>query len=88
MPELLEAVASLPCRRPARLLRSVRPSLLDLRFTGDPCVVAHADGSASLLLNNFRLARILLGPFDVPSFNRTLLLLRQWHARRQALRRT
>jgi hypothetical protein len=61
---------------------------LDLRFTGDPCVVAHADGSASLLLNNFRVARILSVPFDVPSFNRTFLLLRQWHARRQARRRS
>jgi hypothetical protein len=61
--------------------------LLDLRFSGDPWVVVHEDGSASLLLNNFRLARIRSLPLDVPSFNRTLLLLRQWHARRQALRR-
>jgi hypothetical protein len=61
--------------------------LLDLRFTGDPWVVDHADGSASLLLNNFRLARIPSLPFDVPAFNRLLLVLRQCQARRQALRR-
>ncbi len=67
-------------------LRSVRPSLVDLRFSGDPWVVAHPDGSASLLLNNFRLARILSLPLDVPSFNSMLLQLRQWQARRLARR--
>jgi hypothetical protein len=67
-------------------LRSVRPSLLDLRFTGDPWVVDHQDGSASVRLDNYRLARIRTLPFDLPSLNQTLLQLRQWQVRRRLYR--
>jgi hypothetical protein len=64
-------------------LRNLRPSLLDLRFTGDPWVVDHADGTASVRLDNYRLARIQTVPFDLPSLNQLLLQLRQWQIRRR-----
>lgn len=64
-------------------LRSVRPSLLDLRFTGDPWVVGHEDGTASVRLDNYRLARIHTLPFDLPSLNQLWLQLRQSQIRRR-----
>lgn len=69
--------------QPLTPLRNLRPSLLDLRFTGDPWVVDHEDGTASVRLDNFRLARIQTLPFDLPSFNHLLLQLRQWQIRRR-----
>jgi hypothetical protein len=74
-------------RRLVRPLRSVRPSLVDLRFTGDPWVVDHADGTASLRLDNYPLVHLGALSFDLPSLNRTLLQLRLWQARRVMLRR-
>jgi hypothetical protein len=73
-----------PSRERAGPFRCVRPSLLDLRFTGDPWVVDHQDGTASVRLEDYRLAWIELLPFDVPSLNRLLLQLRQSQARRLA----
>jgi hypothetical protein len=70
-------VASLPCP-----LRSVRPSLLDLRFTGDPWVVDHHDGTSSVKLDDYRLARIQTVPFDLPSLNCLWMQLRQCRMRR------
>jgi hypothetical protein len=67
-------------------LRSVRPSLLDLRFTGDPWVVDHHDGTASVRLDNYRLARLHTLPFDLPSLNQLFLQLRQWQMRRRLAR--
>jgi hypothetical protein len=67
----------------AKRFRCLRPSLVDLRFTGDPWVVDHADGTASVRLDNYRLAAIRTMPFDLPSLNRLLLQLRQWQMRRQ-----
>jgi hypothetical protein len=67
-------------------LRSVRPSLLDLRFTGDPWVVDHQDGTATIRLDNYRLARIPTSPLDVPSLNNLFLQLRQWQIRRRLYR--
>jgi hypothetical protein len=72
-----------PSPKPPVSLRSVRPSLLDLRFTGDPWVVDHADGTASVRLDDYRLARIQTMPFDVPSLNQLLLQLRLWETRRR-----
>ncbi len=63
-------------------LRCVRPSLLDLRFRGDPWVVDHQDGTASVHLDNYRLGRIQTTPFDLPSLNQLWLQLRQWQVRR------
>jgi hypothetical protein len=73
------------CR--GRLWRSVRPSLLDLRFTGDPWVSEHADGEVALCLGDYRLVRLEVLPFDVPCLNRALLRLREARARAAALRR-
>jgi hypothetical protein len=78
-------VASPP--QPIRPLRSVRPSLVDLRFTGDPWVVDHRDGTASLRLDNYPLVRLRALCFDLPVLNHFLLQLRQWQARRVILRR-
>lgn len=64
-------------------LRSVQPSLLDLRFTGDPWMVDQQDGTITLRLDNYRLARIHASPFDVPALNQLLLQLRQGQMRRQ-----
>ncbi len=74
-------------RRPVCPLRSVRPSLVDLRFTGDPWVVDHGDGTASLRLDSYPLVRLRALPLDLPFLNRTLQQLRLWQARRAALRR-
>jgi hypothetical protein len=60
--------------------------LLDLRFTGDPWVVDHRDGIASLRLDDYRLARIDVLPFDLPCLNQLLLQLRQWQLRRRLFR--
>jgi hypothetical protein len=87
MLKLLESVLRTSVFSPRSLppLRSVRPSLLDLRFTGDPQVVDHRDGSASVQLDNYTLAQIDIVSFDAPSFNRLLLQLRQWQMRRRLL---
>lgn len=71
------------CPKPPTSLRSVRPSLLDLRFTGDPWVVDHEDGTSSVRLDDYRLARIQTMPFDLPSLNQLLLQLRLWQTRRR-----
>jgi hypothetical protein len=74
-------------RQPRTPLQCTRPSLLDIRFTGDPWLVDQLDGTASLKLDNYRLAHIQTLPFDVPSLNQLLLRLRQWQMRRCLVRR-
>lgn len=74
---------ALQTAEPLAPLRCVRPSLLDIRFSGDPWVVDHADGTASVRLDNYRLARIQTMPFDLPCLNQLLLQLRQWQVRRR-----
>lgn len=69
-------------RRPVLPFRTVRPSVLDLRFTGDPWVVARADGGASLCLDGYQLTNLSALPFDLPSLNRTLCHLRRPPGRR------
>lgn len=61
--------------------RSYRPSLLDPRFTGDPWIVGHDDGTAVLCLDGYQLTRIHLLRFDLPSFNRAFGRLRQGRRR-------
>ncbi len=70
-----------------RSWRSVRPSLLDLRFNGDAWVSSDGSGDVSLCLGGYRLVRLEVLPFDVPCLNRTLLQLREARARADALRR-
>jgi hypothetical protein len=76
-----------PTQRSARGLsirvRAVRPALTDLRFKGDPWVVDHQDGTASLCLGDYALVRIGVLPIDVPSLNRTLHQVRLGQTRRE-----
>jgi hypothetical protein len=62
-------------------VRGIRPSLLDLRFTGDAWVVDRHDGRVSVCLDNYPLTDIQTLPFDVPSLNRLFLGLRQGQMR-------
>ena len=85
---MAQSVVISPCcqRRPRRSVllpfRTVRPSLLDLRFTGDPWVVARDDGGASLCLDDYQLTTLSALCFDLPSLNRTLCHLRRPPCRR------
>lgn len=68
-----------------KLLRMVRPSLLDLRFTGDPWIVGgEEDGTFTLCLGDYCLAGIRGVTFDLPSFNHVFDRLRNRRARRRA----
>ena len=73
-------------RRPAAL-RSIRPSLLDLRFTGDPWLADHCDGTASVCLDDYRLVSIGVLSLDVPSLYHALVRMRQCQIRHQGSRR-
>lgn len=68
---------------PQKLVRAVRPALVDLRFRGDPGVLAQEEGQAGLYLGRYCLLNIAVSPFDVPVLNRALLQLRLGQARRQ-----
>jgi hypothetical protein len=61
----------------------MRPSLLDLRFKGDACVVGQCDGRASLCLGDYRLLQLDVSPLDLPGLNRMLGQVRLGQARRQ-----
>jgi len=58
--------------KPDIKLRSVRPSLLDPRFTGDAWIVDQGDGLLALQLGDYRLTEFLGLPLDVPSLNERL----------------
>ena len=66
-----------PSRRGLPPFRTVRPSVLDLRFTGDPWVVRAGEGAACLCLDGYQLATLQAVCFDIPSLNRTLCHLRR-----------
>jgi hypothetical protein len=86
MPQLLAPGGLAVTRRVSvrrRTVKAVRPSLIDLRFKGDPWVVDNQDGTAALCLGDYRVLRIDVSPFDVPGLNRTLAQLRLGQARRQ-----
>jgi hypothetical protein len=53
-------------------LRSVRPSILDLRFCGDPWIKAGQDGKLAIYLGDYRLASIDGLPIDLPGLNAML----------------
>ncbi len=72
------------CRR--RLLRSVRPSILDLRFNGDLWLTAHPEGGAALCLGDYRLVRLEVSPLDVPSFYTALVQMRHSQAKVESQR--
>jgi hypothetical protein len=57
-------------------VKTVRPSVLDLRFTGDPWIVPQADDTAVLCLDDYRLVGISLLSVDLNSFNQRLFQMR------------
>jgi hypothetical protein len=57
-------------------LRSVRPSLLDVRFRGDAWIVADDEGLWSLYLENSCLVHLQLLSFDVAALNGALQQMR------------
>jgi hypothetical protein len=52
-----------------RTLRTVRPSLLDLRFSGDAWLVEQTDGLAALCLGGYRLVHVQTLDVDLPTLN-------------------
>ena len=68
--------ASIPACLRRNPLRMVRPSLMDLRFTGDPWIVDREDGSFRLFLGDYCLTGFQGMTFDLPSFNQVLDRLR------------
>jgi hypothetical protein len=64
-------------------VRASRPSLLDLRFKGDPWLVDRRDGTGALCLGDYSLLHIRALALDLPSLNRIWLQLRLGQARRQ-----
>jgi hypothetical protein len=50
--------------------RTVRPSLLDLRFCGDPWIVAHDDGRLAMYLGDYCLTNLEGAALDLPALNR------------------
>jgi len=68
-------------------LRACRPSLIDLRFKGDPWVVAREQRQAAVCLGDFSMGQVSVSPLDVPSLNRFLLQVRFGQARRNYSRR-
>src|SRR6266513_5527891 len=76
-----------PCHRspsrPKKLMRMVRPSLIDPRFTGDPWIVDEQNGTFALCLGNYCLVGIQGVPIDLPSFNQAFDRLRNRRPRRR-----
>jgi hypothetical protein len=58
-------------------VRSLRPSLLDQRFTSDAWIVDQGDGTLMLRLGDYDLAPIVGLPLDLPSLNQLFGRLRR-----------
>ena len=63
-------------------LHCLRPTVLDLRFRGDPWILRLQDGSLSLCLGNFHLGPVHGSPLDLPSLNQLLDRVRHQVTRR------
>jgi hypothetical protein len=61
-----------PPSRPELTLCTVRPSLLDLRFTGDPWLVARPEGRLALCLGDYQLVHVEATSLDAPWLNSLL----------------
>jgi hypothetical protein len=64
-------------------VRQIRPSLLEMRLTGDPWILPQGDECLSLRFNDWQLAAIGGAAVDVISLNRLLERLRSRPARRR-----
>lgn len=71
--------------RPALHLRpgTFRPTALDMRFAGDAWIFDRGDGSLSLCVGNYSLARIRGLALDLPSLNHVLERVRLRGPRRR-----
>ena len=75
-----------PGIRPGRELdfRTVRPSLLDLRFCGDAWIVAGPHGRAAICLGDYCISNLDVGALDLPSLNHLFDLMRHRRPRTRA----
>jgi hypothetical protein len=71
--------------KPYIKLRSIRPSLLDPRFTGDAWIADQGGGVLALQLGDYCLTQFRGLPIDVPSLNQRLDQV--WSRRRHRCRR-
>jgi len=76
---LLRAAPSCQTARPASSatslefkIRSVRPSLVDWRFTGDAWIENGGNGSLALCLGDYEMTHIVALALDLPSMNQIL----------------
>lgn len=60
------------CSNSLQKLKLIRPSFLDLRFSGDPWIEDGGNGICDLCLGDYRLASIRGMAFDLPALNRLL----------------
>jgi len=49
--------------------RTVRPSLLDLRFCGDACILSRPDGRVAIFIGDYCLTSLEAGTVDLPSLS-------------------
>ena len=63
--------------------RTVRPSLLDLRFCGDAWIAEYADGKFAIYLGNYCVTTVEAGALDVPSLNSLFDMMRHRRPRRR-----
>jgi hypothetical protein len=64
-------------------IRTVRPSVLDLRFSGDAWIVDRGNGCFAMCLGNYPLAWIEGLALDLPSLNRMFHALRHRRPRQR-----
>src|SRR5262245_52907247 len=55
--------------KPELHFRTVRPSLLDMRFCGDAYILRRPDGRAAIYLGDYCLASLEAGAVDLPTLN-------------------
>lgn len=70
---------------PVRPLKTVRPSLLDLRFKGDVWLVSQRDGPPALFLGGYQLVTVTALSLDLPTLNQLLDRARHVRPRWQKL---
>jgi hypothetical protein len=61
----------------------MRPSLLDLRFSGDPWIVDRKDGTFALCLGDYCLVRFPGAALDLPGLNHIFNAMRHRRPRRR-----
>jgi hypothetical protein len=80
----LERQFATDCTKETFRVRSVRPSILDLRFCGDPWIKAGRDGKFVICLGDYNLTSLDGLPIDLPGLNALLDRVRHRRPRRRA----